>query len=109
MIPASLRKARTISANRSTTYTRTIALITAAITTVEPMSPEVDSTASIVATIAPGPASSGVPNGTIATFTAESGASCSSGLSNLPVSNSNATSSSSRPPETCSAPGEMCR
>jgi|HubBroStandDraft_1064217.scaffolds.fasta_scaffold21057_4 hypothetical protein len=53
-------------------------------------------TYSIVATIAPGPASSGVPSGTKATFARSTSAS--EGSVAFPVSSSSATSSRSRPP-----------
>ena len=59
----------------------------------------------IVATIAPGPASNGVPSGTIATLTS----STSVGSSVFPVSSSSETTSSSRPPETCMAGSEIPR
>jgi uncharacterized protein len=59
---------------------------------------------SIVATIAPGPASSGVPRGTRATLTSWPGV----GSFSLPVRSSRATSRSSRPPEHCRAGSEMC-
>ena len=52
----------------------------------------------IVATIAPGPASSGVPSGTRATFVPTAAV----GSCSLPVSSSSATSRSSRPPAHCS-------
>src|SRR2546429_288107 len=53
----------------------------------------------MVATIAPGPASSGVPSGTSATFVVGT----LSGSSDFPVSNCNATSTSSSPPAPCNA------
>ena len=56
-------------------------------------------TESIVATIAPGPASSGVPSGTRATLTSGT---CER-VGSLPVSSSSATRSSSSPPAPCSA------
>jgi len=59
----------------------------------------------MVATIAPGPASSGVPSGTIATLTS----STSSGSSVFPVSSSKDTMSRSRPPEACIAGSVMPR
>ena len=71
----------------------------------EPREPSTRCTNSIEATIAPGPASSGVPSGTMATLTLPLGA---SGSSSLPVSSSIATSRSSSPPEPCSAGSEMC-
>ena len=64
-----------------------------------PATPWALRTKTIVATIAPGPASSGVPSGTSATLTSRTSA----GVSLRPVSSSSATSSSSSPPAPCSA------
>ena len=62
-------------------------------------------TNTMVATIAPGPASSGVPSGTSATFTF----SLATGSSIWPVRSSSATSRSSRPPAPWSAGSVMPR
>ena len=59
----------------------------------------------IVATIAPGPAMSGVPSGTRATLTSWTG----TALPSLPVSSSRATSRRSRPPAPWSAGSVMPR
>ena len=64
-----------------------------------PATPWALRTKTIVATIAPGPASSGVPSGTSATFTSRT----SVGVSVRPVSNSSATRRSSKPPAPCRA------
>ncbi len=63
------------------------------------------STKTIVATIAPGPASSGVPSGTSATLTSLVWA----GSSARPVRSSSATSSRSSPPAHCRAGREIPR
>jgi len=63
-------------------------------------------TKTIVATIAPGPASSGVPSGTRATFTALLLDGSTDSI--LPVSSSIEISSSSRPPDAWSAGSVMC-
>ncbi len=61
--------------------------------------PSMPWTNTIVATIAPGPASNGVPSGTSAAFTF-----CvASGSVAVPVSSCSATRSSSSPPAACSA------
>ena len=67
--------------------------------------PSTDCTNSMVATIAPGPASSGVPSGTSATLVPAVAV----GSFSLSVSSSSATSSSSSPPAPCSAGSEMWR
>ena len=61
-------------------------------------------TNSITATIAPGPASSGVPSGTSAMLTSW----LALGSFSLPVSSSSATRSSSSPPAPWRAGSEMC-
>ena len=81
--------------------TRCVTTIAAVTLTQPTTGPDADSTATMVATIAPGPASRGVPRGTSAALVAtESGSGCSSALS---VSSSSATSSNNSPPEICSA------
>ncbi len=84
-----------------TTWIARIAVQTA---TWEPTSPAF-STARITETMAPGPASSGMPSGTSATLT--SLVCC--GSSVLPVRRSSATSRSSTPPAIIRAGTEMCR
>ncbi|EYT50115.1 hypothetical protein D641_0104865 [Brachybacterium muris UCD-AY4] len=66
--------------------------------------PLASSTNSIIATIAPGPPSSGVPSGTSATLTPSLAAISPS----LPASSCRAMISSSSPPENCRAGSEMC-
>ena len=68
-------------------------------------SPSACCTNTMVATIAPGPASSGVPSGTRATLTSRTSA----GSSWRSVSSSSATMSSSRPPAPCNAGMPMPR
>ena len=63
-------------------------------------------TNTMVATMAPGPASSGVPSGTRATLTFPFPDGCGSSI--LPVSSSMAMSSRSSPPDACSAGSVMC-
>ena len=97
--------AKRIESHRHTCTATTPAAMATHSATPPPRSPA-RCTKTIVATIAPGPASSGVPSGTSATLTPLLPDGCGSSI--FPVSSSIATRSSSRPPAVWSAGSEMC-